>query len=552
VEAVSAVRRWVVRAGAVLLPIAFSPLTYDHYVLPKLLLARLLVLVLAVLFLLSTLLSGAIRIRRTPLDVPLLVFVATAVVATLLSVNPNVAVFGTYSRYDGLLTLVTYAALFWLAVQTISGPDDARALLRSLLAGGYLVALIAIVQWCLNSLAGQASVRAFGTLGNPNVLGAYLVLLSPLAYQELRDARSTPGRLIWANVLLTMGVALLLTVSHSAWLALGAAAVVLVAGRQLPAIRSPRRVLIAVVVLCAALLAAAPIALSRGTDVGQRIHIWQDSLGLIASRPLFGYGPDTFGLVYPGFQTGQWVLGYVQIDKAHSEVLQVAATQGLAGLFAWAWLMAAFVLAFWRGRDQAGAWALFAGWAAYQVVLLVNFTAPAAAFPFWIFAAAALARWYAVREVTFMAAPARRALGVAQIAMIAGLVALAVPAVVAPYLADAKLKEAVDADFGRAPRQMAARPAADAVAWAPHESVYAVEVANIAFEYGSWSDARAAYRQAAALGTFSPLVYRNLAVADMRLGLRPEALAAAKQAVFLDRFDVANQAVLAQTLAPGP
>ncbi|MFI5268522.1 MAG: O-antigen ligase family protein [Chloroflexota bacterium] len=505
-----------------------------------------------VLVVLSSLAGGVIRVKRTPLDVPLLVFTGTAAVSTLLSVNLNVALFGTYSRFDGLFTLATYAAVFWLAVQSISSAREAKAVLRSLLVGGYLVALIAIGQWCVDSLSGQLDVRAFGTLGNPNVLGAYLVLLCPLVYAELRDARSPAGRLLAANVLLTMGVALLLSVSHSAWLGLAAAAAVLLAGRQLPAVRSRRRVLLTLAVLGAGLLAAAPIALSRGTDVSQRIHIWQDTLRLVASRPLLGYGPDTFGLVYPGFQSGQWVLGYVQVDKAHSEVLQVAATQGLAGLAAWAWLMAAFMLAFWRGRSEEGAWAMLAGWAAYLVVLLVNFTALAAAVPFWIFAAAAVVRWHGVREVTFTPARARLAVAVAQIAVVAALVAATVPAVILPYLADAKLKEAVDADFGRLPRQMAARPAAAAHALAPQESVYAVEVGNIAFEYGSWSDARTAYGAASSLGTFSPLVYRNLALADLRLGLRPEALAAAKEAAFLDRFDPANQAVLAQTLAPGP
>ena len=99
--------------------------------------------------------------------------------------------------------------------------------------------------------------------------------------------------------------------------------------------------------------AAAPIALSRSTDIAQRIGIWSDTLRLIASRPLLGYGPDTFGLVYPRFQSAEWVLGYVQIDKAHSELLQVAATQGLVGLAIYLWIAAVFMVTFWRHRRLA-------------------------------------------------------------------------------------------------------------------------------------------------------------------------------------------------------
>src|SRR5260370_37476197 len=104
---------------------------------------------------------GSLTIRRTPLDLPLLAFVVSALISTVFAYNQNVAVFGTYSRYDGLLTIMTYAGLFWLSMQTFRNrdpsptlprkagegdPADARALFRVLLASGYLAAAIAILQ----------------------------------------------------------------------------------------------------------------------------------------------------------------------------------------------------------------------------------------------------------------------------------------------------------------------------------------------------------------------------------------------------------------------
>jgi O-antigen ligase len=530
---------WSVRAAAVALPLAYWPLTYDRYVLPKLLLARLVVLLLAALVCVRWWSSGEMGIRRTPLDLPLLAFVASATLATIVSVNVNVSVFGTYSRYDGLLTLITYAALFWLAVQALRDRDDARAALRALVVGGYGVALVAIVQWFVDSLHGQIEPRAYGTMGNANVLGAYLALLMPVAYLELRAASSPTARILAANALITMAVAVLLSVSHSAWLALVAAAVVLLIGGQLPTIRSRRWQVAAVASVIAALAIVSPIALSRSTDVAQRLHIWRDSLALIAGRPIAGYGPDTFGLVYPRFQTGQWVLGYVQIDKAHSEILQVAATQGLLGLAAWAWLMVAFVLVLYRAK----AWVLLSAFVAYQVVLLVNFTALSAAFPFWIFAAAAMhSAGAAVPRAAVIPRPALLVGG-------AAAVLLVVPGVGLPLIADQRLQQAVDADVARQPRASAAAPAADAHWLQPQESVYAVEVGNIAFEWGDWAAARTAYDRASQLGLFNPTAYRNLALADQHLGLKQEAVTAARRAVYLDRFDPVNQALFAQVIA---
>jgi Flp pilus assembly protein TadD len=113
-----------------------------------------------------------------------------------------------------------------------------------------------------------------------------------------------------------------------------------------------------------------------------------------------------------------------------------------------------------------------------------------------------------------------------------------------PYLADSNLRIAVTADFeGRSDAARVA--AAQARDLAPRESVYAVEVGNIAFERTDWASAADAYVDAASLGTYNPLVYRNLALADINLGRFTEARAAAAKAVELDRFDPANRALLA-------
>src|ERR1700687_1813860 len=271
--AVVITQRWLLRAGAILLPLVYWPLTYDHYVLPKLLLARSLVLPLAGLLVIRSLAAGAVVIKRTPLDVPLLAFLASALLSAVVGINVNVGLFGTYTRYDGALTLITYAALFWLSVQSLEDSNDARGLLRAMLAGAYVVGLLAIGQWVLDTLA-------FGTLGNSNVLGAYLVMLTPFAYHELRGATSAARRLLAANVLGTMGLAVVMSVSHSAWLGLALAAAILVAGRQYPVLSFRRQILIGVAGL-AILAAVAPIALSRSTVLTQRVGIWGDSIPLI-------------------------------------------------------------------------------------------------------------------------------------------------------------------------------------------------------------------------------------------------------------------------------
>ena len=547
-----AIERWWLRIGVFLLPLAFAWDTYDQYVLPKLLLARVLVLGLLILLVVRSILNGALTIRRTPLDVPLLVFLASAAVSTVFALNQNVAVFGTYSRYDGLLTIVTYAGLFWLSVQVIRDRDDARSLLRVLLASGYVVSAIAILQSVGDSLSHQTLMPAFGTLGQKNLLGMFLAMLCPIAFREVIDADAWSKRIVAINALLVIGAGLLLSQSHSAWIGLMIAAAIVLFGsyrpRPHPALphRGRERVSLWVALaggtLIVVALVIAGVTITSRQQTERRPDIWRDSLALIASRPVVGYGPDNFGLVYPRFQTKE--LGTQQVDKAHSEVLQVAATQGLIGLAAYGLVLVVFVRAFWRGRERPGAVAVFAGLAAYQVALQLNFTALAAALPFWVVAAVATETWDA-RWTANIALDHRRLSALAGAFAGAALLTLAFVAVVRPYVADSRLRAAVQADVeGR--HGVAETAAAEARQLAPQESVYAVEVGNIAFERGDWSKAADAYVDAAALGTYNPLVYRNLALADRNLGRFTEARAAARKAFELDRYDPANRALLAQ------
>jgi O-antigen ligase len=554
----AAVERWALRVATFILPLTYCWFTYDSYVLPKLLVARLLVLTLAGLYLARAALTGRLMVKRTPLDLPLIAFIASALLSAVVGVNANVGIFGTYARYDGALTLVTYAALFWLTTQSIADAREARTLIRILVASGFAVGVVAIIQWTGDVLAGSQVAKAYGTMGNANVLGVFLVLLGPPAYGELIAAKSAIARVLAANALTIILLALVLTVSRSSWLGLAVAAAILLVGRQVPAVRTRLALAVVAVVVAAAgavalvgieLDASSKGAVSSTETVSTRLHVWQDTISLVASRPIAGYGPDTFGLVYPRFQSGNWGY-YAQFDKAHSELLQVAATQGLIGVATYLWLLLTFVRAFWRGRGEALAWSLFAGWAGYEATLQLNFTSVAAALPFWIFVAAALVLCHDdSASASVYQLPRMTRLGSA--AGVVAVSALSIPALGFAYVGDHSLLQAVEADIAGRPAAATAF-AATAHGTAPQESVYAVEVGNVAFERRDWVGARKAYSSAESLGTFNPQMFRNLAIADRQLGLFADAVAAARAAVYLDRFDPLNQAILAQMEAPQP
>jgi tetratricopeptide (TPR) repeat protein len=185
------------------------------------------------------------------------------------------------------------------------------------------------------------------------------------------------------------------------------------------------------------------------------------------------------------------------------------------------------------------------------VVLAVNFTALSSAFPFWVFMAASIVLMEATQDQRVVPHRLRMSAWLVGALAIVGLLALAGCGVVLPYLADSSLRQAVIAQ--QSSRGLdATAPAARARDLNPQESVYAAEAGNVAFGNQDLAAARAAYLDAVKLGTFNPRLFRDLAVIDSDIGLREEALAAAQQAVYLDRFDPANQAMLAQMSSPSP
>jgi O-antigen ligase len=564
---------WIAGTGALALPLIYTPAISDAYVLPKLLWLRLIVLALAGLWLARAYREGRLTLRRTALDVPLTLIVLAAFASTLLAVNRNVAIWGTYERYEGLLTILSYVALFWLLTQTIDR-TQARTLLRCLLLGAYIASLVAITQSIFGSLVGGGNLaetafrfaglaRAQGTMGNPNLLAALLAMMLPVAVDDALAAHQWRERVVALTLALPMGLALLLTFGRGAWVgaAIGTAITLIASMRQGWRIRLGVLTLLAGVAAFGLLaVAAGHGGLSLGGSIvdrltsiaspatgsgATRLHVWRDTINLVASRPLIGYGPDTFGLVYPRFETGVWTPGYL-VDKAHSEVLQLAATQGLVGVLGFAAMLIAIAWTFWKGRRVGGAVAILAGVIAYQVQNQVNFSWLPAAAPFWIFLACAILQWSSPSPPATMSLPLPRAGRRVVAALMLVLPVAVVFAVILPYLADAAYGSSLRAE-GRGDTVAAAAAVDRARQAVPYESTYAVEAGHLAFmhgDLGSMRKAAAAYADAARLGTANPAAYRNLALADRLIGDNRGAVAAARRAIELDPSDGAGAAIL--------
>ena len=187
-----------------LIPLLIYPKTFELFEFNKMWFVFTVSLVIFFLWGVKTILLGKLQIRRTPLDIPILLFVASQIIATIFSLDSYVSFWGYYSRFNGgLLSTLTYIFLYYaFASNMISHEENEQKkasfkLLFISLIAGFVVAL-----WGFPSHFGydptcfvfrgtfdvscwteqfQPKVRIFSTLGQPNWLAAYLGVLLPLS-----------------------------------------------------------------------------------------------------------------------------------------------------------------------------------------------------------------------------------------------------------------------------------------------------------------------------------------------------------------------------------
>jgi tetratricopeptide (TPR) repeat protein len=383
-----------------------APFTFDQFDIVKVFTMRAIVLIAFGAWAWGILTKGG-RVRFTRVEWVVAAFLAWVTLTTVLSVHPPTAVFGKYRRFEGLLSFITYAAVFFLALQVVDRPSRARSLARTFSISGMLVALYGVGQylgidpWTWGNLPFETN-RGFSTFGNPDMYGGFLVLpfgvTLGLALSE-RDERWRSAYWVFTLILVVAG---LTSFTRGAWIGATVALIAFVwaylvarRGSDMRLERVDQRFLgvtavAAIAVIARSLANPDPVrnVVSRVVSIFQfdqgsaltRFQIWEAALAAIRERPFFGWGADTFRLLYPMFKREEYVAsaGYLSVaDNVHNYPLQLASALGVPGalllyaLFAYA-LYASARQVFVRGSGTdrlvfAGFWAAALGYIVHLI-----------------------------------------------------------------------------------------------------------------------------------------------------------------------------------------
>lgn len=283
-------------------------------------------------------LRGKLTYRLTPLDFPILLYLAAAAFL-FLARSPQLGI-----AVEGVRVYVEYLLWFFVASNLTLNKRQVRALINWLVLLGTLVALHGVYQYIIGvpipstwlDSTENVRTRVFSIVGSPNVLGSFLVLIIPITVSQLLSARGRLLKYFYALCLVPMVLSLLFTYSRGAWLAMAGALVIygflynwrillaLMAGayaapRVIPGIASRIGYMLS------------PAYLLSSARAG-RVARWNMALDKLQNHPLVGEGFGRFG----GAVAARNIPSSNYVDNFY---LKTAAESGILGLAAFTWLL---------------------------------------------------------------------------------------------------------------------------------------------------------------------------------------------------------------------
>jgi len=290
------------------------------------------------------LLTGRESLPRTPVTVPVLVFLGAATLSLA---------FAT-ARLSGAVQLASLASsmvLAFIVMVVVRRPRDGVLVVGGVLAVAAILGVFALLEWA-DVFALQHPVfftpgygiRARATFGDPNILASFLMASLLLAVPVLIAApmRAAVRVAGWAAAALALA-GLATTFSRGG---LGGLVIGLVCIAALVRVSRRTRIAVIVLMLLAVVLAGAlvvdaewiadnVIGLSDDGSTMNRVYMAKGALEMWLEHP-FGVGIDNYPVIYPQYQDPRAEPGVIE---SHTAYITVLAEMGFIGLLAFLWVL---------------------------------------------------------------------------------------------------------------------------------------------------------------------------------------------------------------------
>ncbi|BAZ45921.1 O-antigen polymerase [Chondrocystis sp. NIES-4102] len=315
----------------------------------------LLVAVTAYWFLVT--ICAAIKVTITPIHIIVFVYWSIAAIATAFSPVKSAAL-------SGFVTLTIYLGIFALASQILRYPRWCNWIITSFLLTALLVSAYGVRQeffgveqlatWNDPTSALADDTRVYSYLGNPNLLGGYLLAAIALSVAAVFVWRGWIQKILAVIMVIMNSACLYFTDSRGAWLAMAVLMSVMLLlfyfwwRDYLP--RFWRIWLLPLVfgslagILLIAFITLEPLRLRllsifagrEDSSNNFRINVWEACFKIIKDYPLLGIGPgnNAFNKIYPLYMNSRY-----PALSAYSVYLEHIVEMGYLGFGCFLWLL---------------------------------------------------------------------------------------------------------------------------------------------------------------------------------------------------------------------
>lgn len=343
----------------VLLAVLFVPLVRVNFMLfpfitGKNFLFRILVEIALALWIILAVRDSSFAPRRSPLLWAVIAWLLAASLSTIFGVNPFRSFWSNYERMEGLVTFLHLGAFFFVLTSTLKTQIDWRRFFNTSLIVSLGVSLYALLQWFGVFKSYQSVTRLESTLGNSAYLAMYLLfhvafalLLALWRYKEHKNIypylglagfhavilflTQTRGTLLGLLAGLLVALFLFAWTEKGVWkkrslLLLGATIVligVFIGARNTTFVQNNQT-----------LVRFASISLSE-TTTASRFTIWKMGWEGFKERPLLGWGPENYTVVFNKYYEPSLWRQEPWFDRAHNVFFDWLIMGGIVGFLSY-------------------------------------------------------------------------------------------------------------------------------------------------------------------------------------------------------------------------
>ncbi len=246
-----------------------------------------------------------------------------------------------------------FMAMYFVIAATVDSRRKLHWLMAILLTSCLLVSAFGIFQnffgdnlghaWLDEEMFEDISVRVYSTLGNPNVLGEYLILAIPVALAMIWSCKGFLARLYYTGVLGAASLCLLFTQSRGCWIGIivGLGVYIFIVNKRFISFLFAGALASPFVMPQAIIDRFTSIGDTTDTSTSYRVFIWLGVFNLLKDFWIYGIGigERAFARIYPFYAYSN-----IYAPHSHNIYLQLIVEMGIVGIVAMFFVM----LLFWR------------------------------------------------------------------------------------------------------------------------------------------------------------------------------------------------------------